>query len=166
MADKQTPGKKNESTRKPPVTEALQQEALPEELLIGHSRDLAALPDHPTVRSMRQAAVLQAQRRMGNQYVQWMLSQPTKIGIQLDHHPSEPRLAGLGVRREPLDRRVLIFSEAVNRARAIEHIWPNGFQPTIDYFLPDHNDPWANQEEGRYQRYIFDYGNPVARRTW
>jgi hypothetical protein len=77
-----------------------------------------------------------------------------------------PRLAEIGIRRDPLQRQVIVFSEIVDRDRAIELMWRGAFRPALEVFRPDHEDPWADRSRGCYQRWIFDYGNPIGRPTW
>ena len=124
--------------------------------------------------AIKPSHVLTLQRTIGNRAVQSLLARRNR-SKQLSRHtqpvvqrdpPDEPRLAPLSARRDPLNRRRLVFSDPVTPQRAVRHVWPNGFRPNVMVFHPDHNDPWANRERNTYQRYIFDYGNPVGRPTW
>ncbi len=83
--------------------------------------------------------------------------------VQRQEEETRPRLAETTARRDPLDRHILVFSDLVTLERAMGIVWPGGFHPTLEVFHPDHGDPWADRDRGRYQRFVFDYGNPTGR---
>ena len=139
-------------------------EASPSEKLVEQSQTPLNLPDHPNASSLRQAQVLQLQRKFGNAFVQRFLGEKGRSPVELEIRkgpaaipPMKSYSAGnlttsvqrsndvekgpsgtkITVRKDPKESRRLIFNQPVSQNEAVTYLWGNRYVPEKDDLVPD-----------------------------